>query len=331
LQQAYPGIDITGTLGEANSSVASTEHQPAGLGQGNPITVTQTDTGQHDRGLAGGAPQQPADHSLLSGNGSELIAMGLGIMSGTSPFALTNIGQGALKGMEWSEAQRMRQATMELRAQQELWNRQHQAAMEQNTANRNEIYGQVSQARATQLQAAAEHLTALSIANGNKETFTPYGEDGRGNAIMMGNRGTVQTVPLPSGTVGFKQQGADTAAGRLTVQQQNADTASGRLTLAQQTAQMNEADKTYTRQQKANAMDVQAARSIMAAAAQVGKTVSYKQALDEAMSGNRALPEAGGSTPAATNMPSPKTEAEYNALPAGTQFMAPDGSVRIHP
>jgi hypothetical protein len=194
LQQAYPGIDITGTLGEANSSVASTEHKPAGLGQGNPITVTQTDTGQQSRGLAGGAPQQPADHSLLSGNGSELIAMGLGIMSGTSPFALTNIGQGALKGMEWSEAQKMRQATMELRAQQELWNRQHQAAMEDLTGRGRDIQQQRAD---TYAQRA---LDIAARANEPKENWSYVGTGDGGMPVLLNTKtGETRTGNMPIG------------------------------------------------------------------------------------------------------------------------------------
>ncbi len=39
----------------------------------------------------------------------------------------------------------------------------------------------------------------------------------------------------------------------------------------------------------------------------------------------------GSLAPAAGGMPAPKTQAEYAALPSGTQYVAPDGSTRIKP
>ncbi len=107
----------------------------------------------------------PAGYSPWQG----LLMAGLGIMGGTSPHALTNIGRGAMEGLQFSEQQRAR---YEQQALQKL--QQQQTAHYQNTdldlkGKQLDQTKQLSEAEmaATQANAEAQRAQALALAKMN--------------------------------------------------------------------------------------------------------------------------------------------------------------------
>ena len=200
LQAAYPNMDPTKPLGSLGA--------PQGTFQ-SPSMIAMNDSNapspQHEPEVqrALGPPQHGADWT--SGPGAAMLAAGLGILGGTSPFASVNIGKGGLEGLNFAENQRLRQqqADYNYLKQQEL--DQYRQGTLADRGNRTAAYGQVADARTNSLNAAAALATAKAAAGGSKETFKPYAENG-GIVTLMGSQGHTMNVPLDPGTSGFTQE-----------------------------------------------------------------------------------------------------------------------------
>lgn len=162
-------------------------------------------------GIAAGRPSAGAPPSSDDTTGDPkhspwqaLLAAGLGMMSGTSPHALTNIGRGGMEGLQFGEQQKVREEQASLRKLQQQDLAAYRQGMLQNTSNRNETYAQrvqeqtsTDQARASLMMARAAMVGAghategditaqavSSLANGktiNPDTQAPWT---RADALM---------------------------------------------------------------------------------------------------------------------------------------------------
>jgi hypothetical protein len=201
LQAAMPGIDITQPMG---TSVAG---GPAAAGNGalGPPPAHQVTAAQDAQEAAPaphGALGPPSTHGTgdwTQTPGAALMAAGLGILSGSSPYASVNIGHGALEGLTWAQNQKLRQQQLEYNQlkQQEL--DQYRQQMAHNAENRTDIYGQRVQSMAARDQAYAAHLAAQAAStraeNGH---FSYVGTDGQGMPLFMDTRtGTMKSGDQP--------------------------------------------------------------------------------------------------------------------------------------
>jgi hypothetical protein len=81
--------------------------RPAGARAAVPASVTREDVSEPSRPTAAPADAIPErDPGFAGSPWAALTAAGLGIAGGTSPFALTNIGQGGMQGLKTLETQR---------------------------------------------------------------------------------------------------------------------------------------------------------------------------------------------------------------------------------
>ena len=136
--------------------------------------------------------------NLTSGPSGALIAAGLATMAGNSPHALQNIGQGGLAGLNHAQQERVWQAANALKQQQEVWNRQHQEAMEQNNANRTDLYGQRIQSMTALDQAKSARLMAsAAMAGASKVTPAELNATAIKSLVGTPNPDTGQNWTLP--------------------------------------------------------------------------------------------------------------------------------------
>lgn len=152
-------IDAQGgsTANNVGMRLADTGHMPNGLSAGaDPITVGQMDTEESGLGARG---------SGLSGLNGALIAAGLGMMGGQSPFALSNIGQGGLAGLNYMTRQD------QLAAQRE----DARARLEQTGAYQR---GELSNRALTLAQSAQQHADTMRLGQErlamDRYTYTPW-------------------------------------------------------------------------------------------------------------------------------------------------------------
>jgi hypothetical protein len=141
---------------------------PSEMMGGSDPAVTTSITPAHKGGI-GGIPQteepHAEDHQGTPSNSDiweTVLAAGLGIMGGRSPFAAVNIGQGGLEGLKFGEELRSRHATEALRSAQEQSNQQYKQSMAETARQRADTgdtraqaYVQASQARSSELMAQA--------------------------------------------------------------------------------------------------------------------------------------------------------------------------------
>lgn len=123
---------------------------PQSTGDGQGITASMDSPAPTARPVAADQSQRSPWQALL--------AAGLGIMGGTSPHALTNIGRGGMQGLEFGEQQRAREASEDLRRLQQEDMAEYRKGMITNTANRNDSYAQGIAERA---QTAHERTDAM--------------------------------------------------------------------------------------------------------------------------------------------------------------------------
>jgi hypothetical protein len=162
--KAYGGY--SGGGGDAYADKVLGGGASRGLGGDHPVTVAQEGG---DEGQPVGLGAQPIDHQnglgaqpsfldrATSGPSSALLAAGLSIMGGQSPFALTNIGQGGLAGLTWAEAQKNRQAQIDYNRLKEQELNDYRQQMARNAANRTDV----SQQRANTYDAVQNRVAAL--------------------------------------------------------------------------------------------------------------------------------------------------------------------------
>lgn len=292
-------IKFAGRPGAASdgTNAASTASQPVGLGSA-PSFI--------DR--------------LTSGSNGALLAAGLGMLAGRSPHPGENIGQGGLQGLTFAEQDRQRQAQVALKSAQEQWNRQHQQAMEENAANRTDIYGQRVSSMAALDTAKAAHLAAAAaVQHASNGRFSYQGTDpDTGLPVLL--EGATGKLVLGDKPIGLKPQDA----ARLANQNASLDLRKQMLTLATTREERERIGQMTDEQLKVLAQSRNPITGVASATpAQASQTVS-------ALRGNAAAPAA----PAAqSDLPTFNTPEEVKAanLPSGTKFRASDGNTYVVP
>jgi hypothetical protein len=156
-----------------------------------------------------------------------LMAAGFGMMAGTSPHAAVNIGQGGLAGLNAYAQQRSATATMGLKQQQQQWNHDYQMsrvqAQQDATKERAQAADDRTQmmaqwhgdANATNQQRIAMAL-ALKSLGASVGSFTPYGFDLDGNALVMNrHNGAVTNTGVVGGMSPGQRAANDLATQRI--------------------------------------------------------------------------------------------------------------------
>lgn len=161
LSMPYTG---TGSAPRAPVSPSSSSNRPrdmldevaasrSGIATHPPLAPGSASPSGEQTGQPSAAPGGQPKHNW----GETLVAMGLGMMAGTSPHALTNIGQGGLQGLKFDEAQRAREENASLRRlQQEQLGQYHQ-----------DIIG----ARAATADIARQHLAQQGAQHADQQTI----------------------------------------------------------------------------------------------------------------------------------------------------------------
>lgn len=243
-------VGVAPTAGLAGTQVARTQPHGAGFGAARPYTAAPPSAAPPSAGLGEASPDQeaspgpmpglgaPSSHPgniepsfldrLTTGSSGALVAAGLGMLSGSSPFASVNIGQGGKAGLEFAEQQRQRQAQMQynMLKQQELDDYRKQMA--KNAANRTDIYGQRVQAMTALDQAKSARLMAQAAMQGaSKVTDAQLNEKAINDLVgTQKPDGTTWTRPEATRYMHFsdiKQQTADASIARVDQGQQRID------------------------------------------------------------------------------------------------------------
>jgi len=127
-----------------------------------PTTTLQTTQDTPPTGGFGAMPKDPNDREPMKASGWEsLLAAGLGMMAGTSPHAMVNIGAGGMAGLKNYQSQRQQafadQARVDLMKTNAAW----RAGQLANTGIRNQYYGQGIENRNTTANRALDVKTDL--------------------------------------------------------------------------------------------------------------------------------------------------------------------------
>ena len=151
-----PAVQITKTGTPAAGGIAGDQGDGDSSMPTPPIPPPGGDPGSHH-------------HGALSNSDiwQTVLAAGLGIMGGTSPHALTNIGRGGLQALQFGEGLRNRQENYELRQAQQQSNDLYRQGLLGNKASkldidqqRADIYAKNSEASSAQKMALAALETA---------------------------------------------------------------------------------------------------------------------------------------------------------------------------
>ena len=148
----------------------------------------------------GTQPHSSVRNFMASPSGM-LLAAGLGILGGRSPFASVNIGEGGLKGLELGQQAQNTVATQQLRQTEVEGNQQYKRAMAaaaqqraDTGADRANTYAQVSQASSAQKQAQA----ALEMARAAHQSAS-HATEGDVLASAVGSLANGKTVNPDTG------------------------------------------------------------------------------------------------------------------------------------
>lgn len=171
---------IPATTGGGGITMAPAESQPGPEGPPPPPPPAGTDQAAQ--------PGEGGEHHHW---GETLMAMGLGMMAGTSPFPGVNIGRGGLEGLKFGEQQRLREEQASLRQiqAQDLaeYRKSMGAAAQQRAATgdaRAAIYGQRVHDLGTYQQAVIDYRNAgLDEKTANDKAMHDW---------RMGNQGIAQ-------------------------------------------------------------------------------------------------------------------------------------------
>lgn len=158
---AHGGHGIAASHGGDGNSIPTPPMPPngnqgAGITAGPPALPPTMDASAPGMAAQGAPPSQARSGSPWEA----LLAAGLGIMGGTSPHALTNIGRGGMQGLEFGEQQRVREENASLRQLQQQDLAAYRQGMLTNAGNRNDTYAQIAQTKS----AAQQALAALEMA-----------------------------------------------------------------------------------------------------------------------------------------------------------------------
>ncbi len=338
---ADPGAPLPGGQATPASSGSGLAAMPAGRGNG---LVAQ--------GMARGTPSS----AVASGSGNSwampVLAAGLGMLSNAGPSAAKMIG-GGLAGVQNLMEGRQMQAQQQLRLAQMQQTGAYQQGMLANRAGSNVIaqqradtgtdrqqsQAQVNDARAQQLQASAQAALAKAQRAATPTTTTAQLKQNAINDLVSQGVSPSDAYQQVSG-LAIQQQRVD-QQGNLGQQridqqgnlgQQRIDNQNTQFGQQQGLKVQQQADLQAQRQQQAqfhaNDAEDRGARSIMYAAAQTGKTVTYATALQSVRAGNTGAgpapaPGAAAATPAAA--PAGIQEGRTATGPDGTRMIFTTG------
>lgn len=302
------------------AQIPPSEDQPAGL----TAAPRMRDTGEP---LGLGASPSAMDR-LTSGPGGALIAAGLGILSGTSPHAAVNIGQGGLQGVNFAQQERLRTAQAALKAEQARWTHEYQMGRNDNAADRNRTYADLSAARASQANAAASLAMARAVGSIGSRASSADLIAGGADELVKSN-----TIDPSTGDV-FTRPNAirymNGAAGREQAANRRLDQGDANIDLRRQAAALAKQrmgrDLNRDEQALIERSDSAALRLYIA-----GKDpITGKQMVtpDQAMATRDQLRAGRPEMPAAAGPRRISSRAEYDGLPVGAAYIAPDGSFR---
>lgn len=267
-------------------------------------------------------------HEESGGPWKTLTDVGLGIMGGSSPNALTNVGRGALQGLK--------QATADKQADTLA---QYRQMSEENAARR------LADAADTTLAKLKQGDTKLGIDQQKADTgahAVDVRQDIAARAAELKAQGMTDVqanaqakLDIARGRLGVQQQRADTADRGVDVQQQRANTADQAATLRQKALQSSQE---YHQQQLAlrqQGLDQQQSSNVMNNASRmVSMDLSGKLTLAEAVKqqlanrpGAKVAP--AGTAPAATASPqiAPMPKSAADAVP-GTIYNTARGPAK---
>lgn len=231
LDDDAPPVVITGSPND--QSGLPPEAAPTGIGGGGPpspppaagqgsdaaqVTTSPDDTGH---GIAGSGKKPPSNSDIWT----TMLAAGLGMMGGTSPFASVNIGRGGLEGMQMGEQIHQREEQTALRQQQQESNNLYRNALIADKgrgrdiqADRAATYAQLSQASASQKMAQAALESARAAMAGNTKITSAdiemqaiKGMIGQPNPDDGGKPFTLATARMAQQGLYIRQQNANTA------------------------------------------------------------------------------------------------------------------------
>lgn len=169
-------------------------------------------------------PQQAQRHGMPW---ETLIAAGLGIMGGSSPHAMVNIGRGGLQGLQFGEQVRQREETMALRQQQAAELAQYRRDMigvrqtqAETGASRAATYAGAQQGRTAKDVAMTAYYQARAAAASNPRSSHMTGAELQNQTIQ-----TLMGTVNPETGQNFTQPEAYANVRGLDVRRQNANTA----------------------------------------------------------------------------------------------------------
>lgn len=285
------------------------------VAEGPPAPPEAAPSGPTPAGITGNdmpPPQRhPAEPKHDNNWGETLVNVGLGIMGGQSPFAMTNIGRGGLEGLKLSENQRLR------RAQQE-----DTAAFRQATSD-NRRYGIDTRAD-TASNSAATRLQIATMLNDRVNFWRDKGF----NELTANQKATQE----------LRAAGLDLATSKAAItsdqRQQTIDQGGERIALARQAAQMRDKFKAAAQgQAEINAAN-RATQAEMARAVQlsVGLGITLPKALLQVQAGTATqqpprLPGAASPAPAAAAQASPTPVEGKIYTQGGRQYRFTNGQM----
>jgi hypothetical protein len=332
-----PPVTITGSPtttpgGGAGITGAPPPPAPAG-GQQDAVQTSVTPADQS--GIAGGSTgsgHKPPSNSEIWG--STLLAAGLGMLGGTSPFAGVNIGRGGLEGLQVGESMKSREENMQLRQTQQEQNNLYRKDMLQQQglyrqqmadaatkradtgADRAQTYSMLSQASAAQKMADASYLTAR--ASMGAASHASEG-DIRSQAIKSlvgtmnpdtGKPWTTSEAYRYTGGFDIRQQNADTAAQRAATSadqgQQRIGIAQGGLDLRTQAFQTSQSRAQQALVEKATDADLSRAVGLSNASKDINGNIKLNlhDALGQVMKERGNAAPGAGTAPVAGSRPS---------------------------
>lgn len=273
-------------------------------------------------------------HADNGGPWKTLTDVGLGIMGGSSPNALTNVGRGALQGLKQASTDKQADALV-----------QYRQMSEENAARRLADAADATLAKLKQgdtklgidQQKADTSAHAVDVRQDIADRAAAYKAKGQTDAQAIASA----KLDIARDRLGVQQQRADTADRGVDVQQQRADTADQAVVLRQKALQSSQEYKQQQLALRQTGMDQQASSNVMNNASRmVSMDLTGKLTLADAVKqqlanrpGASVAPQQAAPTAAAPQIaPMPKSAAEavpgtiYNTArgPAkwdGTQFI----------
>jgi len=260
-----------------------------------------TDTGEPTAMPHGGG----GHGDFMSGPWGTLLAAGLGIMGGTSPFPGVNIGRGALEGLKFGESQRLREEQQALRMQQAADLAQY----------RRDMAGVAGRRADTGLERAGTYQQATDQRGQYQQGMLDSRNTIAARSAELRARGLDQQAANQQALMEWRQGNQDISRGRAVTSaaqgQYRLDQADQRIANSQANAQAAQAIRRQALQQTKDIAEqrmIQTATNsdIHAAASLAGSTsISFGKALQQVQSGRGSAEAGQGVAPGTTTGTAP--------------------------